>query len=417
MKSWIRRIALALAGLALIAAGMIGWLLLSQQPIPDLGPAPAGASLAPAPGFAPVVEKAREKLAGARTRLAAPAVSIAVAVRGEIVWAEARGVADLESRESVGLDSRFPIGSISKSITATAAARLSESGRIDLDKDIHAYLPLYPPQPHPITLRQLLSHQAGVRHYGFAWAPPLFNESALNREFRTTAESLALFANDPLRFPPDTGFLYSTFGYTLAGAALEGATGRDLLELLALEVFRPAGMIHTEADRRDRRIERRVSDHLALTRRPRVLRAPETNSSYKWAGGGLVSTPSDLVRFGSALLDGKLVGAGMRRVMFTPREIAPGRANEQNYGLGFRAGGLYYPRDSENLIPLIQHGGTAPGGVSILLLQPESGIVIAMTANSSGRGGSDAIRGEAAAILRDFLDHLGFVPRPASRTP
>ncbi len=113
-------------------------------------------------------------------------------------------------------DTVYAIGSVSKPITAVLTAMLWQDGLLDIDADVRGYVASFPAKEHSITLRQLLSHQAGVRHYRFGWKPPTISESALNREFTSTEESLLLFANDELFFEPDTDFNYSTFGHTSA---------------------------------------------------------------------------------------------------------------------------------------------------------------------------------------------------------
>jgi CubicO group peptidase (beta-lactamase class C family) len=408
---WIKRIGAVIALLVMLVVlaggGLYAWLLSGVVGVPDSAAGALSETRVYDDEYLPAIEEARVALAQARVDLNAPAVSVAISVGGDPVWAEALGYADVETLEPVTLTSRFTIGSVSKTITATAAAALAEEGALDLDEDVHAYVPDYPALPYPLSLRQLLSHQGGIRHYAFAMTPPIFTESGLNEQFDTAGEALTLFQDDALLFEPDTGFAYSTFGYTLASAVMEGASGEAFLEILQARVFDPAGMANTSADYRDRPVPGRVSDYLTLKFVDGLLPAPETNNSYKWAGGGLVSTPSDLVRFGDALLAGRLVSAEMREVMFTPRTLSNGEINPQYYGLGWRSGGLSYPRGSENYLTMINHGGTSIGGTAILILLPEQDIVIALTANVTPPGGSGPLRTDAANIARIFMDHMG----------
>ena len=150
----------------------------------------------------------------------------------------------------------------------------------------------------------------------------------------------------------------------------------------------------------------RVSDYLVLLSDSAVLPAPQTNNSYKWAGGGLVSTPSELARFGAAMLRSELLSRETTEVVFTARKTADGELNPQHYGLGWRVGGIRYAENEDSepeILPLINHGGSSIGSASILLLLPGHDIVVAMTANSAGRGGSGPVTGIAADIMRDFL--------------
>jgi len=396
-----------LFGIILLGGGILALLTFQEmRELPSLNSNTQIASEIYDDRYLAAIEASKERLVQARQDLSAPALSIAISVKGELVWAEALGVTDLDTNTPVTLQSRFAIGSVSKPLTAVAAALLAEAGTLDLDGDVRSYVPAFPEKPWSLTTRQLLSHQAGIRHYRFAAIPPVFSETGLNEQFDSVQDGLSLFAEDDLLFEPDTSFSYSTFGYSLASAAMEGASGQSFLELMQSSLFDPLQMSNTSADYSDRAVENRVSDYFQLFPEGGLLPAPETNVSYKWAGGGIASTPTDLVRFGSALLAGEIVESETLDELFTPRTLPSGELNAQHYGLGWRNGGLYYPRGSDTIITMINHGGTALGGVAILILMPDSGIVIAMCANSSGRGGSSAIRSEAAAIVRTFLDHM-----------
>ncbi|VDM73197.1 unnamed protein product [Strongylus vulgaris] len=99
-----------------------------------------------------------------------PGLSVGVSVNGHVVWREGFGFANVESGSQCTGDTVMRIASISKPITATIAARLVQSGKLDLDKPIQDYLPDFPQKkydgkPVTISVRQLLSHTGGIRHY------------------------------------------------------------------------------------------------------------------------------------------------------------------------------------------------------------------------------------------------------------
>ncbi|WP_299194270.1 serine hydrolase domain-containing protein [uncultured Erythrobacter sp.] len=397
----IARVAVV-ALLMMIAVLALAWtaLYLYHVPVPDLdGAAPVDRGVASV-DHAETITTAREMLLQARTELAAPSVSIAVARDGQLVWSEAVGYASLGDRKLATVKTAYPIGSVSKAITATLTMDIAEEGLIDIDKDVRDYVPTFPQKRYPVTLRQLLSHQGGIRHYGFAFAFPTFSEAGYNVEFSTSAQALAIFEDDPLLFEPDSDFSYSTFGYTLAGSALEGATNQSFLELLDQRVFEPLGMDDSGPERPDVFGERLASGYVSLLSRNQVMPAPKTNHSYKWAGGGLASTPSDLARFGSSLLSGQILEQATREEMFAIRKTSDGAFNEQHYALGWRNGGL---ENGENTYRMINHGGATAGATAILLIFPDQSIVVAMTANTVRAGGSNQIMKKAARIATVFL--------------
>jgi CubicO group peptidase (beta-lactamase class C family) len=229
-----------------------------HESIPDLDGAAVVDSKIYDDRYAPAISAVSKKLDGYRATLTAPSISLAVAVKGELVWAETRGYAKLDGERPASLDTTYAIGSVSKPITSALVAALWEEGALDLDTDIRQYVAGFPEKAYPITLRQLLSHQAGIRHYEFAWIVPTFSEMGRNEQFDTIQQSLDLFKDDSLLFEPDAAFEYSTYGYTLISAAVEGATGRSFLGLLKERVFDPLGMSRTAAD--DDKAMMRASD-------------------------------------------------------------------------------------------------------------------------------------------------------------
>src|SRR5262249_9188836 len=150
-----------------------------------------------------------------------PGMSVAVAVNGKLVWAEGFGVADLEQCVPVTPQTKFRIGSTSKPLTSAAAALLFDEKRLDLDAPIQRYVPSFPDKGYPITTRQLLGHLAGIRHYTAADGD---NENV--EPYHSVAESLKRFSADPLIAPPGTKWHYSTYGYVLVSAVIEGASGQ-----------------------------------------------------------------------------------------------------------------------------------------------------------------------------------------------
>jgi len=377
-----------------------------QEPIPAAGTAASGNSRIYDESYIDVIESARAELDGYRASLVAPSISVAVGVDGKLVWADARGYADIESKTFATPDTGYAVGSVSKPITAVLAALLWQDGLLDIDADVRSYVSSFPEKKHTITLRQLLSHQAGIRHYKFGWKPPVFSESSLNREFANTEESLMLFADDALLFEPDTDFEYSTFGYTLIAAAIEGATGQSYINVLEDRVLGPLGMDSTSIDREGHISGIRASDYVGTFSKKAVAPAPTTNSSYKWAGGGLVSTPTDLVRFGNAVLSAGLLMDAAHTAMFTARKLPSGELNPRHYGLGWQIGGLVVTDEEtgeDKIITLINHGGTRAGSMSILMIVPDHNIVVAMTANTVGRGGSGPLASVAAKVAREFI--------------
>jgi serine beta-lactamase-like protein LACTB len=310
-----------------------------------------------------------------------PGLQVAIGVNGSLVWSEGFGYADWERKIPVTNETQFRVGSVSKPLTAAAVALLYEQGKLDLDAPVQRYVPSFPEKGYPITTRQLAGHLAGVRNYRG-------DEPLLNRPFNRVLDGLTLFARDSLLFPPGTRFAYSSPGWILISAIVEGASGRDFLSYMSRAVFRPLGMTHTAPDRTDSMIPHRThfydADSAAV-----FVTSPSVDNSYKWASGGFLSSAEDLVKFGSALLEPGFLKGQTLDLLFTSQKTAAGEAT--GYGIGWFA--------TTDVLghQWMFHGGSSIGGTAVFGLDRGSGVVIAILSNLS-----DAPLDPGRAIQRLF---------------
>lgn len=296
-----------------------------------------------------------------------PGLSVAVGVDGEIVWSEGFGYASVEQRVPVWEETKFRIGSISKPLTGAAIALLYEQGRLDLDAPVQRYVPTFPEKRWPITTRQIAGHLAGIRHYRG-------QEFLSSQRYATVLEGLQIFQDDTLLFEPGTRYSYSSYGWNLLSAVVEGASGESFLSYMQRHVFEPLGMTHTVADHTDSIISHRTEFYDRDNNR-RVLNAPFVDNSYKWAGGGFLSTPEDLVRFAMAHLDGSFLTPETVELLWTPQRNTAGE--EIGYGIGWR---VSTDREGRRTV---SHGGGSIGGTAFLLIFPEQRVVVATVGNMS----------------------------------
>lgn len=319
-----------------------------------------------------------------------PGLSVAVGVDGAIVWSEGFGYADLENEAPVKRETRFRLGSVSKMLTVAALARLHQEGKIDLDTPIQRYVPTFPDKGYPITARQLAGHLGGVRHY------QLKDSSGRNidrEHYDTVLDSLKIFQDDPLVAPPGTKYSYSTFGYTLLSRVIEAAAGRDFLDYLRDHVTEPLGMKRTTPDRpidiipdRSRFYDRGGDGTIA--------NAAFVDSSYKWAGGGMLSTAEDLVRFGFAHQRAGFFKIETLDLLFSPQRTADGK--ETGVGIGWRI--TTDPRGRR----IVHHAGNIAGGRALILIYRDEGLVVAMLSNL-GQTPANVERA-ALTLAEPFLD-------------
>lgn len=347
---------------------LVAWLAVAAVPAPVAAQATMRLPQPRIAAHAEAVEQARERVLEWIAENNVPGVSLAVGLEGEIVWAEGFGWADLEQRVLVTSLTRFRSGSVGKPLTAAAAGLLHERGRLDLDAPVQDYVPGFPEKPWPISTRQLMAHTAGIRHYDGA-------EEALSAvHYDDVVESLEIFAADSLLFQPGTGRQYSTYGWVLVGAAVQGAAEEPLLDFMRREVFAPAGMTSTVPDDVFAIVPHRARFY-DRDAEGRLRNADFVDQSNKWAGGGYLSTPSDLVRFGFAMLDGRLLERSTRDVLWSPAVLESGEPTGNGLGWDFaNLGGR----------PMIGHGGRSVGGTASLMIFPEQRMVVSVTTNVTG---------------------------------
>lgn len=296
-----------------------------------------------------------------------PGLQIAIGVNGTLVWSEGFGYADRAQNIPVTNETQFRIGSVSKPLTAAGVALLYEQGKLDLDAPVQRYVPSFPEKGYPITTRQLAGHLAGIRHYRG-------EEPLLNRHFNSVRDGLAIFEHDSLLFRPGTRFAYSSYGWNVIAAVLEGASGQDFLGYMTRAVFSPLGMTHTAPDRADSLIPHRT--HFYDTDSAvGFVTAPAVDNSYKWAAGGFLSSAEDLVKFGSALLDSGFLKAQSLDLLFTPQKTTTGEVT--GYGVG------WFVTTDKLGHRWVFHGGSSIGGTAVFGVDRDSRIVIAILSNLS----------------------------------
>lgn len=336
--------------------------------------------------YSDAVDASRELIHRVMEEAGIPGASVAVGIGDKIVWAEGFGWADLELRVPVNTLTKFRVGSVSKTMTASGLGVLLERGQIDVDASVHRYVSDFPEKRWPITIRQIAGHTAGIRHY-------LGNEFLSSTRYPTVDSGLEIFSGDTLLFEPGTAFSYSTYGFNLLSAAMEEASGTDFLTFMRDEVFEPLGLRHTVPGHADSIITDRASFY-EQNEAGAVVNAPYVDNSYKWAGGGFLSTPEDLVRFGRAHLKPGFLQASTLALLQTSQTTQGGE--ETGYGLG------WFDGEDADGDQVFFHSGGSVGGTTLLLLVPAHDLVVAGVVNITGP--ASMIVRQVAQIFEEYLE-------------
>jgi len=331
-------------------------------------------------------DQARQQVRADLVERNLPGLSVAVGLRGEIVWAEGFGWADLENRTKVTPETRFRIGTASTALTSVAVGLLLEEGRLLLDEKIQTYVPEFPEKKWPVTLRQLMAHVSGVANDG-GDEGPLFSQHCAR-----PVEALPHFAEGQLRFEPGAEYRYSQYGWILISAAIESAARESFLGFMQKRVFEPLGLRHTGAD--PAKLDANSDEGqlpsipgLANSYFPRYSADPRYGPDpmraldYScYAGSSVfVSTPSDLVRFAMAIHRGKLLKPATVEVLQTSFRLPSGE--ETGYGLGWD---IEMATLSGKSTLLVGHDGDLLGGMAASFMTfPEHELTVSVVANIS----------------------------------
>ncbi|KAF8784921.1 Serine beta-lactamase-like protein LACTB [Argiope bruennichi] len=267
------------------------------------------------------IKNSRDILQRVKDECGIPGLVVGVSIDGRTVWKEGFGYADVENRVLCTSDTVMRIASISKSITMAAVAKLWEQGKLDVDKPVQEYVPSFPPKfyggkPVTITCRQLVSHLGGIRHYSDDKSEPKKTDGKSNnsekkeemdlKEYYMTTKhndlqsALDMFKDDPLVESPGTKFLYSTHGWTLVSAIVEAVT-KEQFTVHITKMFKTLGLNNTYLDENEVLIYNRSRNYMK-NKKGILINAPYVDNSYKWAGGGFLSTVGDLMQFANAML-------------------------------------------------------------------------------------------------------------------
>jgi CubicO group peptidase (beta-lactamase class C family) len=276
-----------------------------------------------------------------------PGLAALVTVGGEVVFERYLGGADLEHGVAVTAATRFHVASVSKQFTAFAALLEADAGRLDLDADIHAYLPELSDFGATVTVSDLAHHTGGLRDQ---WELMMLSGTPLDGLIKQGAIVAMAARQKGLNFAPGTDYHYSNTGYSLLAEIVRRTSGKAFAQYLEEAVFAPLGMsdtlVYGDASQllRDRAMSYRLDADGAV----RLARLNYSN----YGATSLNTTPRDLAKWTRELLHPSVFPAGLIATMTTPGTLRDG--TPMNYGFGI-------VRDVLWGRPALTHGGADAG--------------------------------------------------------
>lgn len=297
-----------------------------------------------------------------------PGMSAALVRDGEAVWLGSAGLRDVERRLPVEVGTQFRFASVSKMITATAAARLAAEGSLDPDAPVQSIIRYLPDIWPPISAWQLAAHTSGIPHYQDV------DSGRGGVHFATTEDAVGVFSDRALLAEPGAAYRYSSYGYTLLSAVIEESAGEPFLDHVSRVLLQDLDIGPERSG--DRHMATGYNFDADGSLRP----VGPHDFSYSWGGAGFRGSARDLALFGARVLSGAAVSPATRALMWTPARLNDGVAARDNpdaeVGFGWRIS-----RDLDGAL-YVHHAGVMDGARSALVLFPESGDSVSVLSNA-----------------------------------
>ena len=328
--------------------------------------------------------------------------SFLIVHRGEVVFREAFGFADVESERPFTTNELVPIASVSKPVLASVVMALVDQGKLTLDDPVEKYLPEFKDMKvkggkspiHQMTIRHLLSHTAGF------WGNKRISAEKLDliRNFqRPLGEAVSRMATYELEYQPGTKFVYSGSGFCVAGRVAEVVLNQSLEQIAQEALFRPLGLSHTTY-LPSKEIRKTVPTAYSRQSGGVLERQPSRTGGelrFILPGGSLFTTLDELATFGVMHLEDGMCHEKQilsKKSIDEMRRFQSRQTATRRYGLGWFCDDI----DDQGLADRVYHGG-AMG--AYLVVDRKRELVGAFLIHQPGQ--------EVAGLKNNLLQHVG----------
>jgi D-alanyl-D-alanine carboxypeptidase len=330
---------------------------------------------------------------------------VAISWRGELVFNEAFGYANMREKVPLTPGHIFRVASHSKSFTATAVMQLAETGRLRLDDPVVAFLPWLSAHRdrrlREVTLRLLLSHGAGITRDGRDcdfWQ--------LERPFPDAAQLRHEVFGAPLVTEANTALKYSNIGYSLLGMVVEEASGGPYTDYVMEHIVEPLGLRATGPEWKGHGRSAAVTGHTRRDANGDRKAVPVVDTRAMAAATGFYSTAEELCQYFTAQMTGSgrlLTDASKREMQRVHWHVhSPGSDLHEDYGLGLHL-------ETVGDRATFGHGGGFPGQITRSMADPASGLVVVVLTNCADGPASEIARGVFGVL--DFFERHTAPPR------
>lgn len=305
--------------------------------------------------------------------------SVAIAKDGEVIYTNSIGYIDLENKIKPDANTKYRVGSISKTFTTVLVFKAIEEKKLKLNTKLKKFYPEIK-NSNKITIEHLLHHRSGI--FNFTNGEDYFD---WNTEVKSEKEMLDIIVKGGNTSKPDEQFEYSNSNFVLLSFILEKVYNKSLGELLNEKIIQPLNLEYTAAGGK---ID--VSDNQALSfvHKRSWVKEVETDASITLGAGAFISSPSDLIKFSKALFEGKLISEENLKKMQTLKG---------GFGMGMF------------MVPYYTymgwgHTGGVDGFSSVFGYYPKEDVAFAITSNGSRFNMNDISLALLGAVFNRSFD-------------
>ena len=294
--------------------------------------------------------------------------SIAISENGKTIYTKSIGFDDIATSKKSNVNTKYRIGSISKTFTATLIFKAIEENKINLDQTIDKYFPTLK-NAKKIKISNLLNHRSGI--YDFTTNPDYLK---WNTEYQSRAKMIERIASGDVVFEPDTKFQYCNSNYVLLSFILEDIYKKPYSEILDLKIIKPLKLKNTYLGGK---LSLEKNESYSYTLVGKWDKSTETDISIPLGAGGIVSNPTDLNIFIESVFAGKIISAASLNQMITMKDhygmgiMELHHFDKKSYGHngaidGFRSAMEYFPEE-KLAVSIISNGAMGYSNDNILL--------------------------------------------------
>jgi len=301
-----------------------------------------------------------------------PGISVAIAENGVFRYLRGVGFADIDDEIIAHSRTVYRLASVSKAVAGVLGARMQQQGEVDLNQPTSAYIAGLPAF-HTHVLSQTLSMRSGIGHYA--------EYPGIEDDYATAFAAVQELEDTPLFAAPGSLCKYTTHAYTFFGAGLEGAVGLPVDTIITSRLTNPFGLTSLRPEDTD----------VANKYRATLYDSDNDENSYddlswKRLGGGLESSPYDFARMMMKVMNGSILNAASRELLWT-------RVNSTcSYSLGWKTG-------TESGERWADKNGIQNGSRTYTRVFPDLGIVIVVLINRRDGGQNPDALGAAIGTL------------------